>query len=160
MTYVPMQLWARLILIAIGPLPISDVPVTHEIGWFCYQDQLTITDFKVETVGPTEFGLFGSGRSMVRVHIIGTLRSEGFRPYISKVQISEFFESPTAHASDMIADLVVTPVVDLDLKQQLGGQFFFDIKVEKTLKTYKWGPNVFKFRCGTFQREVVLHQSK
>src|ERR1041385_125883 len=92
------------------PTPHSDVPVTRDIGWYCYQRDMTITGFTVETVGATHFGLFSDSRTLVRIHILGTLQNDrGITPYISKVQLSEFFESPTTKDGDMVADVVVTP---------------------------------------------------
>ncbi len=150
-----------------SPWAFSDVSTTDRIGWYAQQDDIKITGFTVETVGETRFGLFGSGKGLARMHIIGTLNdNDGRPPYISQVEFGEYFESPTAKAGDLVADVVVTPVADEHWLFQPGpydrhiGPVPFDIKIERVLQTYQWGPNVYRFRCGPFEREVSLQQSK
>ncbi len=148
-----------------GPWASSDVPTTDRIGWYPHQDDIRITGFTAETVGDTQFGLFGSGKGLVRLHIVGSLEDRhGLPPYISKVQLAEYFDAPTAKAGHLLADVVVTPVADEHdgppPYDRLVGPVSFDVKVERVLETYQWGPNVFRFRCGDFEQEVSLQQSK
>ena len=157
---------AVLVLMAgCAPWASSDVATTDKIGWYCYQDDIKITGFTVETVGNTRFGLFGSGKGLARMHIVGTLQDDsGLPPYISKVQLSEAFDSPTAKAGELVANVIVTPVADEHdgppPYNRHVGPVPFDVKVERVLETYQWGPNTFRFFCGKFEKDVTLQQSK
>ena len=140
--------------------PHSDVPVVHRIGWWAYQDGLSITNFSVEVVD-APLCLFNS-KALVRMSIAGTVRYEkgGWRPSIRKVHIGERFDTANTNTVP-IADFLVTPVIDVKQdKRYTGEPIPFELKVENHFQTFGWGQNPYRIVCGSFTNETVLMQMK
>lgn len=138
----------------------SDVPVISRIGWWAYQDGLTVTNFVVEVID-APLNLFNS-RALVRMHIAGTVqyKNGGWRPSIREVHIGERFDLNNTNALPL-ADFLVTPVVGVNEDQRYTGEILpFNLKVETQFQTFGWGANSYLIRCAAFTNNLILHQRK
>ena len=139
--------------------PHSDVPVVSRIGWWAYQEGLTVTNLSVEVVD-APLQLFNY-KALVRMHIAGTLHYEArWRPYIKQVHMGERFEP--SNTNDMpVADFLVTPVVGVRQDRTYGGETnSFETKAETYFQTFGWGQNPYQIRCAGFHRHMTLTQMK
>jgi hypothetical protein len=140
--------------------PQSDVPIVHRIGWWAYQDGLSITNFTVEVVD-APLQLFNS-KALLRMRVMGTIRFKngGWRPFIGAVHVGERFD-PASTNSVPLADFLVTPVVSVMQDRKYSGEELpFDLKVEIQCRTFGWMSNRYRIRCGGFTEYVALNQMK
>lgn len=139
--------------------PNSDVPVTNQVGWWAYQDNLTVSEFDCEVV-ESRFGLLRTGEALVRFRIKGEVSStsEKWNPYIKVVHISERLIPDENSRS---ADFGITPVVGLEDKAGNSKKTVpFAVKVEYVLHALHWGDNKYMFHCGGIDRELTIPHPK
>ncbi len=150
--------------------PKLEVPVTHQLGWWAYQDGMEIDTFEVKIV-KSQLNLFNN-KSMLKYRIVGKVKTQNsWRPEIGEIHISERFvrrgmeikegmmESSKETSPEAIIEL--TPVVIVkDDKSYKGEVRTFDIANEYILPSYHWGSCYVQFKCGKFEKEIKVHQSK
>ena len=139
----------------------SDVPVATDIDWWGNDDCLNISEFSAQTIGHVSHGVLNSKQHFViEYHIVGTLQRDGnFRPSIDSVFISDRFG--LADDGQRYVDVLVQPRIDLEHdKSYNGNPIPIDIRVQRRYRTYQWGPNEFRAKCGGLDSVATAHQAK
>lgn len=150
--------------------PKIEIPVTYEIGWWSSQDSLIIDSFKVEIV-ESRLNLFNS-KSLLKYTVKGKIfNSKLWEPFIEKIHISERFlrrykgnRIPFAlNDTSKIPEAVIeiTPIVkEISNDDYKGEGISFEFENEIKLKSFHWGKNWVRFKCGDKWQDVFLQQSK
>lgn len=134
-----------------------EVPVTYNIGWWAYQDALSIDSMNIK-IEESRLHLFNS-KSLISYTIIGSLKHEHWMPMIKEVHISERLNSDTTLNYDRIIEL--TPIVKVDVDQKNEEEIIrFNFKNEHIINSNAWGLNRVKFVCGTKEQIIELYQRK
>ena len=139
--------------------PKNEVPVTYNLGWWSYQDDLKINDFTVNILEDM-LNLFNS-KSLIEYNISGIITHEkGWMPEIKNVFISESLNKDTLDRSyDRIIEIM--PVVSvINNKNTDPGQRSFSIKNEYIIESNKWGSNKIKIICLDKEQIIDLIQIK
>lgn len=137
--------------------PKIEIPVTYNIGWWSYQDDLIIDSLKVEIV-ESELNLFNS-KSLVSYSVYGKMKfDDGYwEPNIENIHLSERIEK------DSLKNRIIeiTPIISVSEKDnKKGGIKKFNFKNEHTIISNGWGNNRIKFSCGNEKQIITLHQRK
>ena len=140
--------------------PHSDIPITTDIGNWASQSGLKVTKLSVEAVDP-KLGLFND-RFIIRYRIAGTVTSNrGWRPTISRAQVTARRVSPIANDTPPVADILIVPIVsvstDLHYEQQ---PIPFEVKLEQVMQTMDWGPNHYEVHCVDKTATLSVQQIK
>lgn len=156
--------------------PKTEIPITHQIGWWANQHLMQIDTFNV-TIIKSKLNLMNS-RSLLSYTIKGKLKAQGSHmPYIKKIHHSEkmLAEHPNgsfapARVQDGVVDaeIQLTPIVVLKLHKktakkpalQTSEYIPFSLSNEFTVNSLHWGENIFRFVCGNFIEEIILWQHK
>ncbi len=98
--------------------PNYEIPITYNIGWWSYQNDLIIDEFNVEIV-ESKLNLFNS-KSLISYQIIGKIKYKGeWKPSIKRVHISERLNKDTTQNCQRVIE--ITPVVKVSNKEGLNG---------------------------------------
>ena len=152
---------AWFVLNAGPPSPKSDVPLTYSLGWWGDQEHLSVTSLKCEIV-ESKLNLFNN-KSLFRYTISGFLANLNghFKPYISKVHISERYVRYEKEKYIYEGEITLTPVVSTKSDDSYKGQSInFSIKVEEVIESAGWGKNVYVIRCGNLVDSIFTQQRK
>jgi len=141
------------------PKPKSDADFTYKIGWWPYQDELTIDSFSVAVVD-SKLNLFNS-KSLVRLSIVGKIvGSKNWEPRIDNVHISEKV-IVGGNFTNSIAEICITPIVEVEQCEKYNEEIIpFDLTQELVIQSMGWGSNTYKFVCGNVTNELFLRQLK
>ncbi len=137
--------------------PKIEIPVTYNIGWWSYQDDLTIDSLKVEIV-ESKLNLFNS-KSLVSYSVYGKMKfNDGYwEANIENIHLSERIEKDSLKTRIV----EITPIISVSEKDnQKGGFKKFNFKNEQTIISNGWGNNRIKFSCGNKEQIITLHQRK
>ncbi|WP_188051740.1 hypothetical protein [Flavobacterium sp. GP15] len=137
--------------------PKIEIPVTYNIGWWSYQDDLTIDSLKIEII-ESKLNLFNS-KSLVSYSIYGKMKFDDghWEPKIESVHLSERIEK------DSLKNRIIeiTPIISVSEKDnEKGGFKKFNFKNEHTIISNGWGNNIIKFICGNKEQIIRLQQTK
>ena len=156
-----------------------EIPVTYNIGWWSYQEALSIDSLNVEII-ESRLNLF-NGQSLVSYKVSGRLNYEGswqprvnyegyWQPYIKEVHISERLNSDapldydgTAEITPLHFDRVIEITPIIGVKRNKGandGSEMFEFKNEHIITSGQWGINRIKFVCGSKEQIIELRQGK
>lgn len=152
--------WDKLIstlLYSGPPEPKNQTEITYNIGWWSYQDGLTINKFEI-TIVDSHLNLFNS-RSLISYTIEGKMTNKkNWEPYLKKIHVSERFESDSTMRIGIIE---ITPIIGVKERDDYNGeQIDFKTTNELLIESFHWGNNKLVFKCGEFQKELELKQSK
>jgi len=136
--------------------PKIEIPVTYNIGWWPYQNDLTIDSLKIEIV-ESKLNLFNS-KSLVSYSIYGKMKFDGnWEPKIESVHLSERIENDTL--KNRIIE--ITPIISVTENDKLkDGIKKFNFKNEHTIISNSWGNNKIKFICENKEQIIELRQRK
>ena len=136
--------------------PKIEVPVTYNIGWWSYQDDLTIDSLKIEII-KSKLNLFNS-KSLVSYSVYGKMKFDGhWEPKIENIHLSERIEK------DSLKNRIIeiTPIISVSENDKLkGGVKKFNFKNEHTIVSNNWGNNTIKFICENKVQIIKLQQRK
>ena len=140
--------------------PKSDVRFVHSIGWWSYQKDLKINDFRVAILD-SRLNLLNS-KTLVQIEISGEMKGQGgWHPFIGEVHLSEKVLRQGNFITPSEAEIVVTPIVDVKKdKSYREGSIPFSIKQEIILNSMAWGKNTFTIMCGDMKQSVSVTQDK
>ena len=158
-------------ILAVEPRkPKLEVVETAEIGWWAYQEALTIDSFRVEFV-ESNLNLFNS-KSLIQYTVKGKLSNDKYwRPSVAKVHVSQRFLRQYAQSlypyldSDTIktpeAMIELTPVVDVIRDENYNGEeIAFEFTNELKIESFHWGNNGVRLQCAEQWQDVILEQRK
>lgn len=135
--------------------PKFEIPITYNIGWWSYQDCLTVDSLEVGIV-ESSLNMFNS-KSLISYKVSGKISLVG--KTIEEVHISERLNLDTTFHYDRIIE--ITPVVeDKNKKSSNGWSDRFVFKNEHTIRSGGYGRNRIKFICGTKEQIIELIQQK
>jgi hypothetical protein len=136
----------------------TEVKEIHKLGWWTKNSNMTIESFEVKVV-ESNLSLFNT-TSKISYTISGTMKSNaGWEPYIGEVHVLEQYEQ--ADSMKQVSVHRFTPVMHTRKNKKFtGGETKFKFTNEHTVSSYSWGQNRFRFVCGDFVTEIVLHQRK
>ena len=139
--------------------PHSDVPVTHEIDWWVYQDGLTVSSL-APTVIESNLNLMNH-TALLALQLGGTISSaSGWRPSVRAVHLTQQF-TPGSTDTKRTALLTYTPVVSVtEDSSYRGAPVGFAVRIEHRVSTWWWGPNELILRSGPIETHLTLHQRK
>lgn len=139
----------------------SEVPVTFSIGWWAYQEGLSIDDFQVEIV-ENRTNLFNS-KSIISYQISGNIKYKGiWQPKIAEVHISERLNRDTADGYSRIIELTPVVIVEKNLNNKGEEEKIqpFSFTNEYIINSLHWGENKIKLVCGEKEQMLALWQRK
>ena len=137
--------------------PKIEIPVTYNIGWWSYQDDLTIDSLKIEVI-ESKLNLFNS-KSLISYSVYGKMKFDNghWEPNIEKIHLSERIEK------DSLKNRIIeiTPIISVTEKDnQKSGIKKFKFKNEHTIISNGWGNNTIKFISGNKEQIIKLQQRK
>ena len=137
--------------------PKIEVPITYNIGWWSYQNDLTIDSLKLEII-ESKLNLFNS-KSLISYSAYGKMKfaTGHWEPKIESIHLSEIIEK------DSLKNRIIeiTPIISVsETDNQKGGFKKFNFKNEQTIISNSWGNNKIKFICGNKKQSIKLQQSK
>lgn len=142
--------------------PILQIPVSHTVGWWSYQHNVTIRNFLV-TVVESNLSLVND-KTLIGYTINGSLQYKaGHKPFVQKIHISEEVVVASFLEEGIMprAILKFTPVVAVEEDKKYNGEVIvFEIHNEHLVQSLGWGPNSIQFECGSLKSELILQQSK
>lgn len=132
------------------------VPITYNVGWWPYQDTISIDHFTI-TILDSRLNLFNS-KSLIAYSMKGFLKhSSENQPFVRSIHIAERM----IHENDVKAIIELTPIIKIKSSKNYKGDFIpFEITNEHLVQSMHWGPNSIIFKCGAFTKEVTLQQGK
>jgi hypothetical protein len=136
------------------------VPVVSHIGWWVYQDGLTVTVLD-PVVLEAPLNLF-TAEALVSFRVAGTLAypKGQWRPYVASVHVGEQF-TPESRDDNRVGVITLTPVIAVKEDPSYHGQPVpFGLVVEHLVHTFAWGPNHYIIRSGGVERPLQLWQRK
>ena len=138
--------------------PKIEIPITYNVSWWSYQEDLTIEDLKVDIV-ESKLNLFNS-KSLISYKIKGEIKYDGhWKPYIKEVHISERINKDSFQNINRIIEL--TPIVKVENDENAnGGIKKFEFKNEHMITSGNWGLNRIKVICGNKEVIIELQQRK
>ncbi|WP_343696949.1 hypothetical protein [Flavobacterium sp.] len=136
--------------------PKIEIPITYNIGWWAYQDDLTIDSLKIEII-ESKLNLFNS-RSLISYSVYGKMKYDGhWEPKIENVHLSERIEKDSLQTRI----IEITPIVSVsENENQNDGIKKYSFKNEHTIISNGWGNNTIKFICGNKEQIIKLQQRK
>ncbi len=138
--------------------PKYEVPITYTIGWWSYQNQMTVESIEVKMI-ENNLNLYNN-KSLISYKISGELKYSGYwKPYINKVHISERI------GVDSLADhyriIELTPIVKVKKdKSQKDGIVRFNFTNEHSITSGGWGNNKIKIKCSDKEEVIEFNQLK
>lgn len=138
--------------------PRYEIPITYNVGWWSYQDQMKIESFGVKMI-ENNLNLFNS-KSLMSYEIKGEINYSGhWKPYIHEVHISERITTDSTSHHHRIIE--ITPIVKTKKdKEKKGGIVKFDFKNEHTITSGGWGNNKIKIKCLDKEETIEFKQIK
>ncbi len=150
--------------------PKLQIPETANIGWWAYQDALTVDTFQVELI-ESKLNLFNS-KSLIRYTVKGQLSYKGhWKPSIKDIHVSQMFlrqydkelhpylDSDTAQTPEAL--ISVTPVIKVMNDEDYNGEELdFEFTNEIRLESFHWGNCRVRFQCSDKWKDLVLEQRK
>ncbi len=142
----------------------NEIPVTYNLGWWAYQNNLQIDSFKIDII-KSELNLFNS-KSLISYKISGTLKNfDNDVRFIKSVHISEkkITKEPSMYADEgnIDAEIQITPIVGYkDSKGTKAGNSYFSFTNELKIESMGWGENLILLKCGKFEQTIKLSQTK
>ncbi len=137
--------------------PKIEIPITYNIGWWSYQDDLIIDSLKVEII-ESNLNLFNS-KSLISYSVYGKMKFDDghWEPNIENVHLSERIEKDSLKSRI----IEITPIISVsETDNQKSGIRKFKFKNEHTIISNGWGNNKIKFICGNKEQSIKLQQSK
>ena len=136
-----------------------DVPVTHTLTWWPFQEKLEITSFDIRVVDE-HLNLLKSNAT-VEYTIEGSLKqSHDRKSYIKQVHMSEKLISKEPLQGAEI-EITITPVVGQKKTEgSVPETTTFRFTNRQTLHSVAWGKHKFRFICGNFEETIELIQRK
>jgi len=138
--------------------PRIEIPITYNISWWSYQEDLSIENLEVNIV-ESKLNLFNS-KSLISYKIKGRIKYDGhWIPSIKEVHISERINKDSTQNINRIIEF--TPIVKVEEnKFKNGGTEYFEFKNEHTITSGNWGWNRIKFICRNKEQIIELRQTK
>jgi hypothetical protein len=151
---------AYVVITPFRPKPISDVPIEREIGWWPFQDSLTVNKLLVE-VPYKELSVFNY-QALVQYTISGTLQSKyGGRPYVKAVFVSERWDKPTVNFFGNSAHIEIVPIIEEKSDNAYRrAPVAFEVVIQDYLSTGGWGKNTYKVTSQSKEQTIELVQVK
>jgi len=146
-------------ILSTGPRsPKNEIPITYNIGWWDYQNDLIINEFNINIV-ESKLSLFNS-KSLISYKIVGKINYSGkWKPNINLIHISERINKDTTQNYQIIIE--ITPIVNITKDEKLnGGIENFEIINEHIIQSVNWGENRIKFVCENKDTIIMLAQRK
>ncbi len=142
------------------PKPKSDVPIEYKIGWWAYQGGLSVETIETNTIYD-QLNLFNN-TAIVEYKLTGTISYKPrWKPYIKKVHISEYRESPQSNPQPPTATIIITPIVGTQSDDSYNGETItFNVKIQDYLQSGNWGINQYLIRSQNQTSELELKQRK
>lgn len=137
--------------------PKIEIPITYNIGWWSYQDDLIIDSLKVEIL-ESNLSLFNS-KSLISYAVFGKMKFDDsqWEPNIENVHLSERIEKDGLKSRI----IEITPIISLTKKDnQKSGVRKFNFKNEHIIISNGWGSNNIRFICGDKEQSITLQQNK
>ena len=98
--------------------PKIEIPITYNVSWWSYQEDLTIENLKIDIV-ESKLNLFNS-KSLISYKIKGEIKYDGhWKPYIKEVHISERINKDSLQSINRIIEL--TPIVKVENDKSANG---------------------------------------
>ncbi|MCC6154840.1 MAG: hypothetical protein IT367_13825 [Candidatus Hydrogenedentes bacterium] len=145
-----------------GLRPHSDLKIETDIGWWPYQDKVTISDFTAEAVNPV-LNLFRH-EFIVRYHIKGSVQADPtWRPYLASAHVTTRLSQARKNGeiNTHYADTHIIPIVQIKEDEKYSGQPIpFDVTIEHVQHTMGWGQNIYTAKCLGTEREIKVSQTK
>jgi hypothetical protein len=138
--------------------PKIEVPITYNVSWWSYQEDLVIENLEVNVI-ESKLNLFNS-KSLISYTIKGKIKYDGhWKPYIKEVHISERINKDSVQNINRIIEL--TPIVKVENDESTnGGIEEFEFKNEHMITSGNWGLNKIKLICGNKEAIIELQQRK
>jgi hypothetical protein len=138
--------------------PKIEIPITYNISWWSYQEDLIIDDLELNIV-ESKLNLF-NGKSLISYKIKGNIKYErNWKPNIKELHISERINKDSTQNFSRIIEL--TPIVEVkDNGRENGGIEYFEFKNEHIITSGNWGWNRIKIICGNKEKIIELQQRK
>ncbi len=142
--------------------PKLEISETSEIGWWPYQESLTIDSFTVEFV-ESKLNLKNS-KSLIRYTVKGKLVSQDhLKPSIKNIHVSKRFirKSDGELNSKLDAVIEITPVIQVINDRNYNGEVLdFEFTNELKLESFHWGNNWVRFQCVDKWKDLIMKQRK
>lgn len=147
--------------------PVSDVPLTTELGFWARAEPPRIERFEV-TVLDAPLHLVNS-RALVGFRLRGTMTGRpGWRPVIGAVHLTQRpgparpgDHQPQDTRRPVRGDILLMPIVEsVGDDTYRGAPVPFDVRVEDLVNTMGWGRNHYTARAGDIAVDFVLLQGK
>jgi hypothetical protein len=157
-----------------------EVPVSHKVSWWAYQDQMKVSSFRL-FIGGLKMTAFKS-KEVIGYEISGTLKGEvGWRPQIVQVHSSERFLHPDPYMPEVSlkeyspeerkrrpkeylqaeALITFTPIVRVEKDESYQGEEFeFTFRNECVLQSFHWGENRVRLQCREIVHDIYWNQRK
>lgn len=137
--------------------PKIEIPVTYNIGWWSYQDDLIIDSLKIEII-ESKLNLFNS-KSLISYSVYGKMNFDDghWEPNIEQIHLSERIEK------DSLRNRIIeiTPIISVTEKDNSKkGVKKFKFTNQHTIISNGWGNNTIKFICGNKEQRIELIQRK
>jgi len=141
------------------PRPKSDVDFTYKIGWWPYQDGLTVQTLSTEVVDST-LNLFNS-TTLIRIKIKGSIQYRNrWEPKIEKVHIAEEVVVG-GNFTNSLATIRLQPIIGVKENDNYAGDPMpYDLTQELHIHSMGWGSNTFHIICAGITNKVNLMQMK
>jgi len=138
--------------------PRIEIPITYNVSWWSYQEDLAVEDFQADIV-ESKLNLFNS-KSLISYKIKGKIKYDGhWKPNIKEVHISERINKDSTLNISRIIEL--TPIVEVKNDENAnGGIEDFEFTNEHMITSQNWGLNRIKIICGNKETIIELQQRK
>ena len=137
--------------------PKNEIPITYNIEWWAYQDDLVIDSLKIKII-ESKLHLFNC-KSLISYSVYGKIESDYTYSdsNIEKIHLSERIEK------DSLENRIIeiTPIVSFTEKFYKKNRVKkFKFTNEHTIISNDWGNNTIKFICGNKEQIIKLKQRK
>ena len=134
------------------------VPVTYNVSWWSYQEDLIIESLEVNII-ESKLHLFNS-KSLISYTIKGKIKYDShWKPSIKEIHISERINRDSTQNINRIIEL--TPIVKVEKDENTnGGIKEFELINEHMITSGNWGLNRIKIICGNKETIIELQQRK
>lgn len=138
----------------------SDVQVVRTVGWWSYQQGLTVESLAVRA--SDERLRLSNNKSLVEYEISGKMVGpRGWKPKISSLFISQRYDPADADQNERIGDFELVPVVGVTKNRKYESEPVpFRIVVQELVESVGWGSHQYEVRCAGIVRRFELRQRK
>jgi len=150
--------------------PKLEIAEIYNIGWWRYQDSLTIDSLFVE-FEESRLNLFNN-KSLIKYVVKGRMIGrKHYKPIIENIHISQRFLNQynsklnynlnTDSTKIIEAIIEITPIVKtLEDDFYNGDEVEFEFTNELKLQSFHWGNNYVRFQCADKFQDLILKQHK